>query len=117
MGYTDLLLRESVGILGALQRKFLQRVKANTERLGILLDDLIRITALDMGRFEIKPESIDVGYLIEEVIVAAVEGEDLWPFEQLTAVLASPYEDQPGQERHAAPPRSDQIVHQTFCGT
>jgi uncharacterized protein YdiU (UPF0061 family) len=24
---------------------------------------------------------------------------------------------QPGQERYAAPPRPDQIVHQTFCGT
>lgn|SRR5574341_1414079 len=69
MGYTELLLRESVGILGALQRKFLQRVKANTERMGVLLDDLIRITALDTGRLELQPESIDVTYAIEEVIM------------------------------------------------
>ncbi len=69
MGYTELLLRESVGILGSLQRKFLQRVKANTERMGVLLDDLIRITALDMGRLELEPEKVDVAYAIEEVVM------------------------------------------------
>ncbi len=69
MGYTELLLRESVGILGSLQRKFLQRVKANTERMGVLLDDLIRITALDTGRLELAPEKVDVLYAIEETIM------------------------------------------------
>jgi signal transduction histidine kinase len=69
MGYTDLLLRESIGILGSLQRKFLQRVKANTERMGALLDDLIRITALDTGRLELEPEKVDVIYAIEEAVM------------------------------------------------
>jgi signal transduction histidine kinase len=41
-GYSDLLLGESVGGLGALQRKFLERVKAATERAGGLLEALIR---------------------------------------------------------------------------
>src|SRR5512137_2291841 len=49
IGYTDLLLGESVGILGALQRKFVERVKASTERMGSLVDDLIQITNLDAG--------------------------------------------------------------------
>lgn len=69
MGYTELLLRESVGILGSLQRKFLQRVKANTERMGVLLDDLIRITALDTGRMQLEPEKVDVIYAVEETIM------------------------------------------------
>jgi uncharacterized protein YdiU (UPF0061 family) len=51
------------------------------------------------------------------VIRAAVDEEDLQPFEELIGVLASPNDDQPGRERYAAPPRADQIVHQTFCGT
>jgi len=69
MGYTDLLLREQIGILGSLQRKFLQRVKANTERMGALLDDLIRITALDTGRLTLEPEKVDVIYAIEEAVM------------------------------------------------
>ena len=32
-------------------------------------------------------------------------------------VLAAPYDDQPGFARYAEPPRPDQVVHQTFCGT
>ena len=34
---------ESTGILGALQRKFLDRIKASIERMDILLDDLFQI--------------------------------------------------------------------------
>lgn len=70
MGYTDLLLRESVGILGPLQRKFLQRVKSNTERMGALLDDLIRITTLDTGRMQLEVERVDVLYTLEEVVMS-----------------------------------------------
>jgi hypothetical protein len=32
-------------------------------------------------------------------------------------VLSSPYDDQPSREHYAVPPRPDQIVRQTFCGT
>jgi signal transduction histidine kinase/GAF domain-containing protein len=69
IGYTDLLLGESVGILGAMQRKFLQRVKANTERMSAKLDDLIEITAIDLGRLEIEPETVNIVSIIEEAIM------------------------------------------------
>jgi len=68
MGYTELLLRESVGILGPLQKKFLQRVKANTERMSSLLDDLIRLSALDGGHLQLLPERVDVVFTIEEAV-------------------------------------------------
>jgi signal transduction histidine kinase len=69
IGYTDLLLGESVGILGAMQRKFLQRVKANTERMNAKLDDLIEITAIDSGRLEIEPETVNLVSIVEEAIM------------------------------------------------
>jgi len=68
MGYTELLLKESVGILGSLQRKFLQRVKSNTERMGSLLDDLIRITVIDLGRLELRLTQFDVQPVLETAI-------------------------------------------------
>ena len=49
VGYTDLLLGESVGILGALQRKFVERIKASTERIDNLINDLIREIVSEMG--------------------------------------------------------------------
>jgi signal transduction histidine kinase len=48
-GYTDLLLGESVGMIGEMQRKFLQRIKDNIERMGSMLNDLIGVTAIDAG--------------------------------------------------------------------
>ena len=70
-GYTDLLLGESVGILGAMQRQFLQRVKANVERMDGMLDDLIGFTAIDTGNLKIEPEPVDVAKAIEETVMAA----------------------------------------------
>jgi uncharacterized protein YdiU (UPF0061 family) len=65
----------------------------------------------------VNPAFIPRNHRVEEAIKAAVEEGDLEPFEQLIEVLASPYDDQPSQERYATPPRPDQIVRQTFCGT
>jgi uncharacterized protein YdiU (UPF0061 family) len=64
-----------------------------------------------------NPAYVPRNHLIEEVIQAAVEESDLGPFERLIEVLDSPYEEQPGRERYAAPPRPEEVVHQTFCGT
>ena len=71
IGYTDLLLGESVGILGALQRKFLQRVQANIERLGSLIEDLIRVIALDTGQISLTPQPVDMIELLENAIMNA----------------------------------------------
>ncbi len=69
VGYTDLLLGESVGILGEMQRKFLQRVKANIERMGDLLNDIIEVAAMESGRVELRPEPVDLITVIEEAIM------------------------------------------------
>jgi len=68
VGYADLLLGESVGILGALQRKFLERIRASTERMEMLLDDLLRIAALDGEQLKLSPENVDLGNAIDKAI-------------------------------------------------
>jgi signal transduction histidine kinase len=69
-GYSELLLGESVGILGALQRKFLERVKASCERMEALLHDLIRVTDIDSGTLQLVPESLDVMYVVDDAILS-----------------------------------------------
>ncbi len=69
VGYTDLLLGESVGLLGDMQRKFLQRIKANIERLNSLLNDLISVTVIDADQLELHYSSINVSDLVEETII------------------------------------------------
>ena len=64
-----------------------------------------------------NPAFIARNHRVEEAIAAAVSNGDLTPFEHLLTVLAKPFEDQPAFARYADPPRPDQVVQQTFCGT
>jgi signal transduction histidine kinase len=70
-GYTDLLLGESVGALADMQRKFLQRIKANTERMGSMLNDLIGVSAIDAGQLKLQTEPLDMAEVIEDTIIGA----------------------------------------------
>ncbi len=64
-----------------------------------------------------NPAYIPRNHRVEEAIVAAVERRDFGPFHALVGVLERPFEEQPGAEALALPPRPEEIVHQTFCGT
>ena len=68
VGYTDLLLGESVGILGALQRKFVERIKASTERIGNLIDDLIQVNTLEVGIADLKAEPVDLNNILDNAM-------------------------------------------------
>ncbi len=68
VGYTDLLLGESIGLLGAIQRKFLERVKASTERLGILLNELVQVMTIDGGKVDQTPVSVNLKPVVDEAI-------------------------------------------------
>lgn len=72
VGYVDLLLGESAGILGEMQRKFLQRISTNVQRLTSMLDDLIHVAFLDAGRFTLTPAPVNVTELIEDAIDGAM---------------------------------------------
>ena len=64
-----------------------------------------------------NPAYIPRNHLIEEAIEAAVADGNFAPFHRLVDVLAAPFDEASGDAHHAAPPRPDQVVHQTFCGT
>ena len=68
VGYTDLLLGESVGILGALQRKFVERIKASTERIGNLVDDMIQMATIETGLGDLNPETVDLNLIIDNAM-------------------------------------------------
>jgi uncharacterized protein YdiU (UPF0061 family) len=65
----------------------------------------------------VNPLFIPRNHRVEAVIQAAVNNDDYAPFEELVAVLAKPYEDQPDYAAYADPPLPDQRVLRTFCGT
>jgi len=57
-----------VGILGALQRKFLERVRSSTERMNKLIDDLIRIAELDRSGYTVLRKPVDLSAVFDDAI-------------------------------------------------
>ena len=64
-----------------------------------------------------NPLYIPRNHRVEEAIAAALGESDFAPFRRLLEVLRCPYEEQPSAQRYADPPRPEEVVHQTFCGT
>ena len=85
-------------------RKRLSReVKAPDERA-----DLMRQT---------NPAVIPRNHRVEQIIEAAMEREDYNSFEKLLEVLSSPYMVTKEHKEYMLPPKSEEKVIQTFCGT
>lgn len=64
-----------------------------------------------------NPLYIPRNHQVEAAIRAAEDNNDFSVFYELHEVLQNPYEYQMGKENYALPPRPEQVVHQTFCGT
>lgn len=67
--------------------------------------------------YAVNPVCIPRNHLVEEAISAAEKQQDFEPFNKLVDVLANPFEFNPSLARYAKPPRPEQVVRQTFCGT
>jgi uncharacterized protein YdiU (UPF0061 family) len=100
------LFREPVAIREWLQR-WRQRLAQEPADAGV------RAAAMR----KVNPAFIPRNHRVEAVIRAAVDADDFAPFEELLAVLAKPYDDQPEHAQYAQPPAENERVLQTFCGT
>ncbi|MEO6603813.1 MAG: protein adenylyltransferase SelO, partial [Polyangiaceae bacterium] len=63
-----------------------------------------------------NPAFIPRNHRVEQAIVAGQHG-DFTPFEALVRVLQRPYDEQPDAAYLAEPPRVEERVEATFCGT
>ena len=64
-----------------------------------------------------NPAFIPRNHRVEAMIKAAVDDGDFGPFEELLQILSRPYDDQPQFERYQDPPKPNERVVATFCGT
>jgi len=84
------------------------------ERLAIESRDA---SGRQTGMYAVNPAYIARNHLVEEAIDAAVNLQDFEPFHTLVDVLAQPFVFNDSHARYAIPPRPEQVVRQTFCGT
>jgi uncharacterized protein YdiU (UPF0061 family) len=64
-----------------------------------------------------NPAVIPRNHRVEQALAAAVEEGDYGPFEKLLEVLSSPYVEPVGHTEYTLPPKPEEHVLQTFCGT
>jgi signal transduction histidine kinase len=69
-GFTDLLLGETMGILGTRQRDLVQRVQANSRRMGSLLDQMLQLVANREQATPVYEETVDVQDVIETAVTS-----------------------------------------------
>jgi len=67
--------------------------------------------------YVVNPVFIPRNHLVEEAIEAATSQNDFKPFNTLVDVLSQPGKFEQNKARYATPPRPEQVVSQTFCGT
>lgn len=67
-GYADILLMGAAGALNENQSHFLDIIKNNTERLNILVNDLLDISRIEAGRVILSPQPLDLREVAEDVL-------------------------------------------------
>ncbi|MEM9782833.1 MAG: YdiU family protein [Pseudomonadota bacterium] len=81
-----------------------------------LADDPLAPAEREIAMRAANPLFIPRNHRVEDALAAAEAG-DLGPVERLRRTLARPFDDQAEAAELALPPRAEQAVHQTFCGT
>lgn len=65
-GYVEMMLMETVGAINDDQRRFLQVIKTNIDRLGGLVNDLLDISRIESGRVQLTLEPVDLLTMVRE---------------------------------------------------
>ena len=67
LGFSELLLMESYGSLNPKQREFLSDIKSGGEHLLSLIDSILDISKIEVGKFKLSLRKTKLQYLIEAV--------------------------------------------------
>jgi uncharacterized protein YdiU (UPF0061 family) len=70
-----------------------------------------------LAMYRANPAFIPRNHLVAAAIDAAVGESDFAPFNQLVDLLEQPRDYEPGLVDYARPPRPEEVVSKTFCGT
>jgi signal transduction histidine kinase len=72
-GYTEILMMGATGPLNDDQRRFLKIVKDNSDRLGMLVSDLLDISRIESGQTNLNLDVVDIPKLLEDTASALRE--------------------------------------------
>jgi len=67
-GYVDVLLMGAAGALSENQVHFLDIIRSNTERLNVLVTDLLDISRIESGKITLAPQPVSLEEITKDVI-------------------------------------------------
>lgn len=67
-GYTEMLLEDEAGSLNAEQHNFLSMIQSNTERLSLLMRDLLDVSRIEEGELRLSQHMISIINIIESAV-------------------------------------------------
>jgi signal transduction histidine kinase len=67
-GYVEVLLMGAAGKLNVKQERFLQVVRSNTERLGVLVNDLLDISQIEAGRVRLSMQPLNIDEVLDQAL-------------------------------------------------
>jgi len=68
-GYVDILLMGVAGEMSEQERRFLEVVQENTERLTILVNDLLDLSRIEAGQVNLRMQPVDLAEIIDETML------------------------------------------------
>jgi len=67
-GYVEILLMGAAGQLTPQQNRFLEVVRSNADRLGLLVDDLLDISQIEAGKLHLTKRPVRIEEVLDQVI-------------------------------------------------
>jgi signal transduction histidine kinase len=68
IGFSQLLLRRSKGVLTASQTDMVERILNNGKHLLELLNDILDLSKIEAGRLELKPEAFNLAHIVNTTV-------------------------------------------------
>ena len=67
-GYTDLLLMGAAGDMAENQRRFMEVIRGNADRLSLLVNDLLDISRIESGKIQLAMRATQLGDVLADVV-------------------------------------------------
>ncbi|MCX4246467.1 hybrid sensor histidine kinase/response regulator [Paraliomyxa miuraensis] len=68
IGFTNILLKNKHGALGARELDYLRRINTNGHHLLRLINDVLDLSKIEAGRIDVRAEEADLGKLAQDVV-------------------------------------------------
>jgi len=70
LGFSGLVRDGAAGAVTDEQAHLLDRVLANSQQLNVVIDDLLFFVEIEAGRVAVRPETVDIRQLVDEVVAS-----------------------------------------------